>query len=102
MCCWPFSPGPWHETQLYCSVNLRPAAILSAAVALAGGAGFVFQATALQFGTETVQKFELGANYALGPGIKAVGGAMLYNVSGPTNLVSGNAWVIMLGMDLRF
>jgi hypothetical protein len=59
-------------------------------------------ATALAFGQETVNKWEIGANYALGPGIKLVGGAMLYNVSGPTNAVSGNSWVILMGMDLRF
>jgi len=59
-------------------------------------------ATSLLFGSETVNKWEVGANYALGPGIKLVGGAMLYQASGPTNAVSGNSWVILLGMDLRF
>jgi len=59
-------------------------------------------ATSLAFGSETVNKWEVGANYALGPGIKLVGGAMLYQASGPTNLVSGNSWVVLLGMDLRF
>jgi outer membrane protein OmpU len=59
-------------------------------------------ATSLLFGSETVNKWEVGVNYALGPGIKMVGGAMLYQASGPTNLVSGNSWVILLGMDLRF
>jgi hypothetical protein len=59
-------------------------------------------ATALAFGQEMVQKWEVGANYALGPGIKATGGFMYYNASGPTNAVSGNSWVVVLGMDLRF
>ncbi len=59
-------------------------------------------ATSLLFGSETVNKWEIGVNYALGPGIKLVGGAQLYTASGPTNLVSGNSWVIQLGMDLRF
>eukprot|EP00456_Euglypha_rotunda_P064080 TRINITY_DN5441_c0_g1_i5.p2 TRINITY_DN5441_c0_g1~~TRINITY_DN5441_c0_g1_i5.p2 ORF type:complete len:175 (-),score=45.90 TRINITY_DN5441_c0_g1_i5:34-558(-) len=59
-------------------------------------------ATSLLFGSETVNKWEVGVNYALGPGIKLVGGAQLYQASGPTNLVSGNSWVIQLGMDLRF
>jgi outer membrane protein OmpU len=58
--------------------------------------------SSLNFGQESVQKFELGANYALGPGIKAVGGFQYYNAAGPSNAVVGNAWVIMLGMDLRF
>jgi outer membrane protein OmpU len=59
-------------------------------------------ATALLFGGEVVQKWEVGANYALGPGIKAVGGWMLYNGYGPTNAVTGTSWAVMLGMDLRF
>jgi hypothetical protein len=54
------------------------------------------------FGQEQVQKWEVGANYALGPGIKLVGGWMYYNASGPSNAVSGNSWTVMLGMDLRF
>jgi len=59
-------------------------------------------ATSLLFGMETVNKWEIGANYALGPGVKLTGGAMLYTASGPTNAVSGNSWVIHMGMDLRF
>ena len=35
-------------------------------------------------------------------GSKLTGGAMLYTASGPTNAVSGNSWVILMGMDLRF
>jgi len=59
-------------------------------------------ATSLLFGSETINKWEIGANYALGPGIKVVGGAMLYQAGGPTNAVSGNSWVVLLGVDLRF
>jgi outer membrane protein OmpU len=59
-------------------------------------------ATSLAFGSNTVNKFEVGANYALGPGVKLVGGAMYYAVSGPSNNTSGNSWTILLGMDLRF
>jgi hypothetical protein len=59
-------------------------------------------ATALAFGSETINKWEIGANYALGPGVKLTGGAMLYTASGPTNAVSGNSWAFLLGMDLRF
>ncbi len=59
-------------------------------------------ATSLLFGSETINKWEIGANYALGPGIKAVGGAMYYQAGGPTNAVSGNSWVVLLGIDLRF
>lgn len=59
-------------------------------------------ATALAFGTNTVNKWEVGANYALGPGVKLTGGAMMYTASGPTNSTSGNSWAFLLGMDLRF
>jgi outer membrane protein OmpU len=59
-------------------------------------------ATSLLFGQESVNKWEIGANYALGPGVKLTGGAMMYNASGPTNAVSGNSWTFLLGMDLRF
>ena len=59
-------------------------------------------ATALFFGSNTVNKWEIGANYALGPGVKITGGAMMYNVGGPTNNTSGSSWAFLLGMDLRF
>jgi hypothetical protein len=59
-------------------------------------------ATALQFGSETINKWEIGVNYALGPGIKLTGGAMAYVAGGPTNAVSGSSWAFLLGMDLRF
>src|SRR5262249_20095615 len=54
------------------------------------------------FGAAVVQKWEVGANYALGPGIKLVGGWMYYQAYGPSNAVTGNSWAVMLGMDLRF
>ena len=58
--------------------------------------------TQVLFGQETINKWEVGANYALGPGIKLVGGWQMYNATGPTNAVVGNSWAVMLGMDLRF
>ena len=57
---------------------------------------------ALAFGAETSNKFEIGANYALGPGVKVTGGGILLNNSGPSNAVTGNTWALLLGMDLRF
>jgi hypothetical protein len=59
-------------------------------------------ATALTFGSNTVNKWEIGANYALGPGVKIVGGAVMFNASGPSNNTSGSSWAFLLGMDLRF
>jgi hypothetical protein len=59
-------------------------------------------AGALSFGTETASKIEVGANYAIGPGIKLTGGAIFNNLSGPSNLVAGQSWAALLGMDFRF
>jgi outer membrane protein OmpU len=59
-------------------------------------------AGAASFGGYTADKFELGINYALGPGIKMVGGGIYWNVTGPVNGSSGQSWALMLGMDLRF
>jgi outer membrane protein OmpU len=56
----------------------------------------------LVFGNETAQKYELGANYALGPGIKLTGGFLYYSLTGPSNAVVGNSWAALLGMDFRF
>jgi hypothetical protein len=59
-------------------------------------------ATALAFGQNSVNKWEIGANYALGPGVKLTGGAMMFNAAGPTNNSSGSSWAFLLGIDLRF
>lgn len=59
-------------------------------------------AGAATFGGYVADKFELGVNYALGPGIKLVGGGIYWNVTGPVNGTSGQSWAAMLGMDLRF
>jgi len=56
----------------------------------------------LMFGQESVNKWEIGVNYALGPGVKLTGGGLLYTASGPSAAVSGNSWGLLLGMDLRF
>jgi hypothetical protein len=59
-------------------------------------------AGAVVFGGYRADKFELGVNYALGPGIKLVGGGIMWNVSGPVNGSQGQSWGLMMGMDLRF
>jgi hypothetical protein len=58
--------------------------------------------TALRFGAETASKIEVGANYALGPGVKMIGGLIFNNLSGPSNAVAGQSWAALLGMDFRF
>lgn len=59
-------------------------------------------AGAAVFGGYAADKYEIGVNYALGPGIKLVGGGIVWNVTGPTNGTQGQSWSAMLGMDLRF
>jgi hypothetical protein len=59
-------------------------------------------AGAAVFGGYVADKFELGVNYALGPGIKLVGGGIYWNVGGPVNGTQGQSWALMMGMDLRF
>ena len=68
----------------------------------AGNFGTNPLAGAAVFGGYVADKFELGVNYALGPGIKLVGGGIFWNVGGPVNGLSGQSWALMLGMDLRF
>jgi hypothetical protein len=59
-------------------------------------------AGAATFGGYAADKYEIGVNYALGPGIKLVGGGVIWNVTGPVNGSQGQSWTAMLGMDLRF
>jgi hypothetical protein len=59
-------------------------------------------AGAATFGGYSADKYEIGVNYALGPGIKLVGGGIIWNVNGPVNGTQGQSWAAMLGMDLRF
>jgi len=59
-------------------------------------------AGAAVFGGYAADKYEIGVNYALGPGIKLVGGGIVWNVTGPVNGTQGQSWAAMLGMDLRF
>ena len=59
-------------------------------------------ANGLSFGQLSADKYEVGANYALGPGVKLVGGFMYYSFAGPNGATSGNSWAAVLGMDFRF
>jgi outer membrane protein OmpU len=112
-----YETGPWQLSAAWVgSRNTNgngSASITSIAVGTnaitAGGAATTSQAFgtnqntgALTFGLETAQKYELGANYALGPGVKLTGGFLYYAISGPTNLVNQNSWAALLGMDFLF
>ena len=73
-----------------------------AATTTAAAFGTNPNAGALSFGTQTASKIEFGANYALGPGIKAFGGGLITQSTGPSNVTSAQSWGVVLGMDLRF
>jgi hypothetical protein len=64
--------------------------------------GNQYAAGSLTFGSTSVDKFEVGVNYSLGPGIKLAAGFIYLSAVGPTNAVVGQSWVTLLGMDLRF
>lgn len=57
---------------------------------------------ALAFGGLSTNMLQAAANYALGPGIKVIGGANYYLSTGPSNLTAQSSWSLFLGMDLRF
>jgi outer membrane protein OmpU len=76
--------------------------IFGAAASTGAAFGTNTNTGALSFGQETADKFEVGANYALGPGIKVLAGAQYYNFAGPSNATAAQSWAILLGMDLRF
>jgi outer membrane protein OmpU len=59
-------------------------------------------AGAASFGAVSASTIEIGANYILGPGITIAGGAIINNLSGPSNAVVGQSWTLLLGMELRF
>jgi hypothetical protein len=114
-----YETGPWQMSFGWGHVNTdngNGAAVLGAVtqgttsantyIAPAGSAAGNFGSNPLAgaavFGGYVADKFELGVNYALGPGIKLVGGGIMWNVQGPVNGTQGKAWAAMLGMDLRF
>jgi outer membrane protein OmpU len=59
-------------------------------------------AGAARFGQVQATKIEVGANYALGPGVKMMGGVVINTLAGPSNAVAGQSWAALLGMDFRF
>ena len=116
-----YETGPWQMsfawTGSYNTNGNGSAVVQSITVGTSGGTGVTptgvpgVNSTAfagpntpgsLRFGQESVNKWEIGVNYALGPGVKLTGGGLMYNAAGPSNAVSGNSWGLLMGMDLRF
>ncbi|QQS10515.1 MAG: porin [Rhodospirillales bacterium] len=53
-------------------------------------------------GKDKLDYFELGANYALSPGIKLTGGALMYMGSGQSKSEKADSWAIVFGTALTF
>lgn len=91
-----------------CSVNVGSSAVTACAVpggnTNANNAAFGNNPAtgALAFGGLSTNMLQAAANYALGPGIKMIGGVNYYNTTGPSNLTAQQSWSVFLGMDLRF
>jgi porin-like protein len=85
-----------------CTMGTTSACSLAAASTATAYFGTNQNTGAASFGTVQATKIEVGANYALGPGIKLTGGAIFNNLSGPSNAVAGQSWAALLGMDFRF
>lgn len=84
-----YETGPWQASISYWHGKRKED---SAAVAGSGGAP----------GADKVNYLILGVNYALGPGVKAVGGFIWDQRGGQTIAEKADAWQFLLGTELRF
>jgi hypothetical protein len=79
---WQASVGYWHGKRKEDNATV------------AGGAGNI--------GTDKVNYFTAGVNYAIGPGVKLVGGFVWDSRKGQTLAEGADAWQFLLGTELRF
>jgi hypothetical protein len=75
----------------------RPTGLANACNGLAGGGSRGNCA-----GTDKLDYFEVGANYALSPGIKLTGGAFYYVGSGQSVNEKADSWAVVFGTALTF
>ena len=54
------------------------------------------------FGRDKLDYFEIGANYALSPGIKLTGGVFYYSFSGQSKSERADSWAVVFGTALTF
>jgi len=85
-----------------CTQGTTSACTLNAAATPTAYFGTNPNTGAASFGAVTASIIEIGANYAIGPGIKFMGGAVINNASGPSNATAAQSWAILFGMDFRF
>lgn len=84
-----YETGPWAASFTYMAGTRR-----ESVAALSGTGGAV--------GTDQVHIFMLGGTYAIGPGIKLVGGFFYEAASGQNQSERSDSWQFLLGTELRF
>lgn len=84
-----YETGPWQASVAWWHGDRKES---SAAVAGSGGAA----------GKDKIDYFQVGANYALGPGVKLVGGFVLESRKGQNKAEGADGWQFLFGTELRF
>ncbi|MBV9835993.1 MAG: porin [Alphaproteobacteria bacterium] len=84
-----YETGPWAASFTYFGGSRR-----ENVAALAGTGGAV--------GTDQIHLFMLGGTYAIGPGIKLVGGFYYEAASGQNQSERTDSWQFLIGTELRF
>lgn len=84
-----YETGPWAASFTYFGGTRR-----EGVAALSGTGGAV--------GTDQVHIFMLGGTYAIGPGIKLVGGFFYEAASGQNQSERSDSWQFLIGTELRF
>jgi predicted porin len=84
-----YETGPWAVSFTYLAGTRREG---NAALVGAGGA----------LGTDQIHLFMLGGTYAIGPGIKLIGGFYYEAASGQNQSERTDSWQFLIGTELRF
>lgn len=84
-----YETGPWAASFTYFGGTRRESL---AALSGTGGAA----------GTDQTHLFMLGGTYAIGPGIKLIGGFMYEAASGQNQSERSDSWQFLIGTELRF
>jgi hypothetical protein len=84
-----YETGPWAVSFTYLGGTRR-----ESVAALAGTGGAV--------GTDQLHLFMLGGTYAIGPGIKLIGGFFYEAASGQNQSERTDSWQFLIGTELRF
>lgn len=84
-----YETGPWSASFTYFGGTRRESL---AALSGTGGAA----------GTDQVHLFMLGGTYAIGPGIKLIGGFFYEAASGQSQSERSDSWQFLIGTELRF